>query len=163
MEMVRLGFAHSYAYEPNVKYTNIFETAEQEALASCGCIWQPCNGPGSPLYIGCLDVPVGSFHPNAEGNDNENLNDEYVTIHNACDYAVDMSDWGIADNSASNRYRFPNFAVQPGSSFTLYSGSGANTPTKLYWGRTDKAVWNNDEDTLYLRDSAGNLVLVKEY
>jgi hypothetical protein len=40
---------------------------------------------------------------------------------------------------------------------------GSNTATELYWGRSYGAVWNNDGDTLYLRDSNGNLVLSYSY
>jgi len=50
--------------------------------------------------------------------------------------------------------------------FTLYTGTGTNTNSALYWGRTSgnyAAIWNNGGDTLFLRDSNGNLVLSQSY
>jgi len=40
---------------------------------------------------------------------------------------------------------------------------GLDTSTDLYWGRSYRAVWNNDGDALYLYDSNGQLVLVYRY
>jgi len=51
-------------------------------------------------------------------------------------------------------------------SVTLYTGEGIDTGTKLYWrssGKQCNAVWNNDKDTLYLRNSNGELVLNYPY
>jgi hypothetical protein len=45
---------------------------------------------------------------------------------------------------------------------TLYSGCGADTGSARYWCNST-AIWNNDGDTLFLRDSVGNTVATYAY
>ena len=103
-----------------------------------------------------------NFHYDAEGNDNSNLNDEYVSIKNGCDFTIDMSSWIIKD-STTHTYTFSSYIINPQSTFTLYTGTGTNTQDALYWGKTYGAVWNNDADTLYLKDQNGNLIFSYSY
>lgn len=44
----------------------------------------------------------------------------------------------------------------------LYSGSGENTATDLYWG-SGGAIWNNGGDTIIVKDTVGNTVIEREY
>ncbi len=165
-EMVRLGYAHAYEYPPDTKYSNQFIAAENEAKKACRCIWQPCDSGKNYTQDKCFYTDLSMFHYNAAGDDNYNLNDEYATMKNKCSYTIDMNGWTIKDNTASHIYTFPQFTIQGGSTFTLYSGIGTNTPTKLYWGRSSgqyAAIWNNGGDTLYLRDKEGNLVFYYSY
>ena len=164
--MVRLGLAHKYEYGSNTKYSSLFEQAEDEAKEKCGCIWQPCQNEISQNYIQDSCIYIINFHFNATGNDNYNLNDEYVTFRNKCSYPIDMTGWTIKDETASHIYTFPSFTFNKEATFTLYTGTGINTNSALYWGRTPgdyAAIWNNKGDTLFLRDSNGNLVLTQSY
>ncbi|GAG36478.1 unnamed protein product, partial [marine sediment metagenome] len=127
-----------------------------------GCSNGACNP--QPAKEDCIEVI--NFHYDASGNDNYNLNDEYVTFKNKCSYSIDMTDWTVKDEHSYHTYRFPSFTLQQNSMFTLYTGIGTDTNTKLYWGRSSgsyAAVWNNGGDTLYLRDSEGNLILIESY
>lgn len=111
-------------------------------------------------------IYITNFHFNAAGDDNYNLNNEYVTFGNKCSYSIDMTSWTIKDETASHLYAIPPFTFQAGSTFTLFTGTGTNTNSALYWGRTSgnyAAIWNNNGDTLFLRDSSGNLVLSQSY
>jgi len=132
-----------------------------------GCVNGECNPkPSIPNYIQDQCIHIINFHFNAAGNDNYNLNDEYVTFRNKCSYSIDMSGWTIKDETASHIYTIPSFVLEGGATFTLYTGTGTNTDSALYWGRTSgnyAAIWNNDGDTLFLRDSDGNLVLSQSY
>ncbi|HIH09446.1 MAG TPA: hypothetical protein HA254_02140 [Candidatus Diapherotrites archaeon] len=162
MEMIRLGLAHKYEYGQNTKYSAKFQEAENEAKQNQGCIWKTA----SVNYIQDKCLTVTYLHYDAAGNDNYNLNDEYATFKNSCNYPVNMANWTIKDNSSSNAYQISSFTAQSGTSFTLYTGSGTNTDTKLYWQRTSgeyQAVWNNSGDTLYFRDNQGNIVLTYSY
>jgi len=110
---------------------------------------------------------ISSFHWNAEGNDCYNLNDEYVILKNDCLYSCDLTRWTVKDESARNPYVFPSFVLASRDTVTLYTGCGTNTNTKLYWcssGYSCNAIWNNKGgDTLYLRNSNGELVLASSY
>jgi micrococcal nuclease len=163
LEIVRLGFAHAYEYGSNTKYSTQFKQAEDEAKQNEGCLWKS----EEINYIQDRCIYITNFHFNAAGNDNYNLNDEYVTFKNKCSYSIDMTSWTVKDETASHLYTFPPFVFQAVATFTLYTGTGVNTNSAVYWGRTSgnyAAIWNNEGgDTLFLRDSSGNLVLSQSY
>ena len=160
MEMVRLGFGHKYEYGVNIEYSDVFEEAENEAKQNEGCLWKSSE----KEYIIDECVYIERFNFDAIGDDNYNLNDEYVTFGNKCTYLIDMTGWTVKDNTASHLYTFPSFTFHTGTAFTLYTGNGANTNTELYWGRASGAVWNNKGgDTLFLRNAEGELVLEQSY
>ena len=115
--------------------------------------------PSEPPSSSCTTVT--EFHYDAEGNDNYNLNDEYVTLKNTCASFLNMTMWKVSDERGYV-YTFPTFILDSQASVTLYTGSGTDTATVLYWGRTS-AIWNNNGDTLHLRDSSGSLLLKKSY
>lgn len=162
LEMVRLGLAHKYEYGSNTKYSAQFEQAENEAKQNEGCLWES----EETNYIQDQCIYITNFHFNAAGNDNYNLNDEYITFGNKCSYSIDMTGWTIKDETAFHIYTTSAFTFQPGAMFTLYTGTGINTNSALYWGRTSgdyAAIWNNNGDTLFLRDSNGKLILSQSY
>lgn len=159
LEMVREGYANVYVISQNTKYSDEFEKAEEEAKIAERGIWQTS---GEDLSK-CIDVL--DFHWNAEDNDCYNLNDEYVTFKNTCSRSIDMTGWTVKDE-ANHIYTFPDFTLMGGAMVTLYTGSGKDTTTELYWdssGYTSNAIWNNDGDTLYLRDISGNLAISYSY
>jgi len=114
-----------------------------------------------PTPTASLKVVIYHVHYDAEGNDNENLNDEYVVIKNLGDTAVDLTGWTLRDE-AGHTFMFPRFTLDAGATVTVHTGSGINTKTHLYWGKS-RAVWNNDHDTAYLYDSHGNLIDKKDW
>ena len=105
---------------------------------------------------------IVEFHYDAAGNDNTNLNDEYVAIRNNCQFSIDMNGWTIHDNS-THIYTFQSYNLNAQFDFTIYSGTGNNSQTKLYWGRTSGAIWNNDGDTLFLNDQNDILIFSHTY
>lgn len=154
LEMVKLGLATAYEYKPDVKYATKLEEAENQAKEQkIGCLWKTSD------YKNC--IVVSNFRYDATGNDNYNLNDEYFTLKNTCPYSIGMTDW-TAKDEATHIFTFPDFDLGINLEVTIYTGSGEDTLTELYWGRTS-AIWNNDGDTLFLREDNGNLVLEEKY
>ena len=102
-----------------------------------------------------------SVHEDAAGNDNENLNDEYVTLTNRGESPLDLEGWIVADE-AGHRYEFGAVTLDPGASLRLHTGSGEDTGTDVYWGRSG-AVWNNDGDTVTVRAANGTVVAERSY
>jgi endonuclease YncB( thermonuclease family) len=158
LEMVRLGYANAYEYPPDTKYSIQIANAENEAKTNqYSCIWKPSEEEEC--------ITIINFHYDAEGDDCYNLNDEYVTFKNTCSFSIDMNGWTVKDE-ATHIYTFSTFNLGSGNSITLYTGGGTNTATELHWGSSGyqcNAIWNNDGDTLYLRDANGNLVLSYSY
>lgn len=158
LEMVREGYGNVYIIPPNTKYSNKFEGAEEEAKNAQRGMWEPSGDLSQ-----CIGILY--FHWNAEGDDCYNLDDEYLTFKNTCSESIDMTGWTVKDE-ANHIYNFPDFRLVGGATVTLYTGSGKDTATELYWnssGHTCNAIWNNDGDTLFLRDISGNLVMSYSY
>ncbi|MFC7045873.1 lamin tail domain-containing protein [Halobacteriaceae archaeon GCM10025711] len=105
---------------------------------------------------------VATVHADADGNDGENLNDEYVVLRNDGDETLDIGGWEVRD-VAGHTYRFPaGSTLAPGASVTLHTGAGTDTATDRYWG-ADGPVWNNDGDTVVVTDDRGTTVLEVRY
>ncbi|WP_226023336.1 lamin tail domain-containing protein [Halomicrobium salinisoli] len=108
------------------------------------------------------DLVVAEVHADAAGVERENLNDEYVVFENAGDAPLSLSGWEVEDD-AGHTYAFPDgFALDPGASVTLHTGSGSDTETDLYWGQ-GSPVWNNNGDTVIVTDADGERVLTEAY
>ena len=108
-------------------------------------------------------LTVAQIHEDASGNDTNNLNDEYVVFENTGSSGMDVTGYTCQDE-AGKTYAFPDgFTLGAGAQVTLHSGSGTDTATDLYWGRSGSAVWNNGGDTVYVYDDAGSLVVEESY
>lgn len=150
-EMLRLGLATLYTVPPNVMYVEVLRAAQDEAQAARRGMW---GAPaGSPLEI-------MSLHFNAQGNDNNNLNDEYIVFKALV--AGTLAGYAVEDQTG-HRYNFPDRVFLRGKTFTLRTGSGTDTKTDLYWNMSVSAVWNNDGDTVKVLDPEGHVVLSRSY
>ncbi len=107
-------------------------------------------------------IQVATTHPDAVGNDGDNLNDEYVVFENVGSGSLDLTGWTVQDE-ASKTYGFPDgFSLEAGAQVTLHTGSGTDTSTDLYWGASSP-VWNNGGDTVYVYDDQGTLATSHTY
>ena len=109
-------------------------------------------------------IEIGEVHYDAAGNDNDNLNDEWVELINPANPAADLTGWSVKDESATHRYRFPDgFSLPEGQTVRLHTGCGEDTATALYWCNRGSAVWNNSGDTVFVIDPNGNVVVSASY
>lgn len=150
-EMVWCGFANAYTYPPDVKYTDKFLEAERSARKNEAGLWQKSS----------TEVLEVVLNYDAEGKDTENLNGEWASIKNTGSKSLNMDGWTLKD-AGTNIYRFEDFTLESGKNVILYTGSGTNTREKLYWN-SKQPIWNNEHDTLYLRDNNGLLVYIYNY
>lgn len=151
LEMVKRGFANVFTFPPNVKYTDKFIEAEREARTNDIGLWEKSNSSNIEININC----------DAEGDDRINLNGEYVIFKNNNNFDINLGGWTVKDLS-TNIYDFGNIIFKSGSNLILFSGKGSDSENKLYWNST-KPIWNNDHDTLYLRDADGPIVELYNY
>jgi micrococcal nuclease len=150
-EMVKRGFANVFTFPPDIKYADKFIEAERVARSVELGLWVKSNSSGVEIQI----------HYDAAGDDKKNLNDEYIVFYNANTYNLDLGDWTVKD-CATNIYKFKRFILKTNSRVFLYSGKGKDDDKSLYWDSL-KPIWNNDHDTLYLRDKNGLLVEIFNY
>jgi competence protein ComEC len=105
---------------------------------------------------------VAQINADAEGDDRENLNDEYIVLKNTGAEPLDLSGWTVADE-AGRTYTVPDgFTLAPGTTVTLHTGSGTDTDTDLYWG-SGSPIWNNGGDTVIISTPNGTVVLEETY
>ena len=157
-------------YDSEFTRAERFYAAEDAARSDRRGLWH-CTDPDAVTRTDTADsgaitestsgVEIATIHADATGNDNENLNDEYLTLTNTGDEPVDLSGWTVSD-AAGHQYTFANSTLDPNASVTLRTGSGTDTDTERYWGRNG-AVWNNDGDTVIVRNASGETVLRQSY
>lgn len=155
-ELVRAGLALARRYPPDTTRADRYELLQREADDAGVGMWAP-DACGDAATGG--QVAITEIRFDADGDDNENLNDEWVRITNGGGTAVDLAGWVLKDTSASHRYSFPSeFVLGAGASVTVRTGCGADTATDLHWCNEGSAVWNNSGDTAFLLDPSGNIV-----
>lgn len=112
--------------------------------------------PDKPATAASVEF-VWPFHFDASGDDAANLNDEYFTLQNTGDEAVDLSGWTV-ENERGVRFRFPDGAsLMPNAVLTVHSGSGSNTASIFYW-HSIEPIWNDNSDLAVLRDASGAFI-----
>ncbi len=155
LEMVKRGFANIFTYPPDVKYTEQFLEAERYARKNDLGLWESSK----------IDAVNIEIFFNAQGNDNENINGEFIIIENIGSEILDTSGWTIKD-SGTNIFHFDSYKFNPGKRIILFSGKGKDRSEDddwyMFWN-SHRPVWNNDHDTLYLRDREGLLVEIYNY
>ena len=161
---------HARVYDSSFSLKEGFYDAEAGAQSAGTGLWSCADGGTGPTATvsatpdgGSVDgrLAVVGINADAEGNDNENLNDEYVTFENRGDESLDLSGWTVTDE-AGKTYTFGNVTLGPGERVTLHTGSGEDTASDVYWGQSS-AVWNNDGDTVTVRDAGGSVVAERSY
>lgn len=112
------------------------------------------DGDGDPLSV--------SVHADAAGDDRDNLDDEYVVLTNTGSSTLDVGGWTVADAAGHVYTLSTDSTLEPGASLTIHTGSGTDTDTDRYWGR-QSPVWNNDGDTVTVRDESDDVVVSRTY
>lgn len=148
-QLVEEGYARVYTLETFTKKQD-YLLLQQDAIAENMGLWG-CITSKHPLII-------DSVHYDAQGNDEDNLNDEYVVLINSGDEVIRLSGWSMHDEHG-NTFDFPNgFVLTPSHSATIYTGSGTNMATALYWHH-ETPVWNNDGDTVFIRNEKNEIIV----
>ena len=96
------GYARYYDSEFSQQAS--YQDAENEAQTGDMGVWdykapEAATPAAVPDGGGGGTVVVANVHADAEGNDNENLNDEYVIFKNTGSEVVDLSGWTVSDEA----------------------------------------------------------------
>lgn len=146
-ELVRQGYAHIQG-PLAAKYKDTLLEAQEESRQEGRGIWAKIPG---------RNLTIAEVHADAEGNDWDNLCDEYIVIENKGNASVDLTGWTVHDET-HHRYLFPSFILQAKATVTLRTCLGKNTQSELFWG-SRSPIWNNDGDAIFIGDSEGQLAL----
>lgn len=127
------------------------------------------------LFLGCFLIffsihqfffsnpfSINELHINPPGNDNEKLDQEWITLANISNKQKSLNNWTIRDKS-NTTYTFRNRTLLAHSSLTLITGICEDSATQVCWNHDDSAIWDNDTDTVFLYDEKGKLVYEYTY
>ncbi|WP_373189178.1 lamin tail domain-containing protein [Halolamina sp.] len=158
-------------YDSQFEYRDRYDTTESAAMDANVGLWACREGgagstptaTGTELIAdGGIPLRISEVHADAEGDDRENLNDEYVVLKNTGDEQLDLSRFTVTDE-ADKRYTFPDgTTLAAGETLTLHTGSGTDGDGDYYWS-AGSPVWNNGGDTVTVRTASGELVAEKSY
>jgi micrococcal nuclease len=102
-------------------------------------------------------VKICEVQIDAPGDDNANLNQEWIKICNNGTADVDLSNWALINNAGAF-YEFPDgFILRAGMSVIVYTGTGDDTEAALFWEYPVEA-WNNTSEVVTLQDGEGNTI-----
>lgn len=153
-----IGMSNGHEYERSFK--SLEASAFQSGLGMWGtlvCGSEEALGADRPV------VRVSDIQFDPDGPDNENLDEEYVTIVNEGYGRVSISGWVLRDESSRNRMTFPaNTVLAPGDSVTVVTGCDGGPANAILWCN-DGAVWSNQGDTVIVTDTLGNTVIWYAY
>jgi micrococcal nuclease len=155
---------HARLYDGRFLERERYAAAEARARSTGRGLWScAAAGPATTADTGAGTVALRvTVAADAPGNDNENLDEEYVVLHNGGAEPLDLGGWTVADE-ADHRYTFPaGTTLDPGASLTLHTGTGRDGDGHYYWGRSS-AVWNNDGDTVTVRTDGGSVAARESY
>ncbi|MFW5911738.1 MAG: lamin tail domain-containing protein [Halolamina sp.] len=167
--LITRGLARRYD-DSQFEYRDRYGTAEEAARSSGTGLWGACatEDPQTstetpyPVADGGDPLRIVEIHADAEGDDRENLNDEYVSFENAGDEPIDLSNWTVSDE-ADHEYTFPEGSeLGANETLTLHTGSGEDGDGAYYWDQ-GSPVWNNAGDTVIVRNASGETVIEQEY
>jgi hypothetical protein len=84
--------------------------------------------------------------------------DEWVTIKNLGNKAVDLEGWRItSDSSTDFKYDFPEFTLNAGQTVKVWTKLGTNSSSNLYMNRTQQ-FWQDNQDCGYLKTDSRQTV-----
>lgn len=158
--LVTGGFAIARRYEPDVARDDEYAELQDQARVAERGLWAPDACGPALVERGVIEVEI---NPDAPGDDNDNLNGEWIRITNISGESLELAGWMVADESASHRYEFGEIALGPGDGVTLFTGCGVDTNEEVFWCADGSAVWNNSGDSVIVRDPNGNLILFESY
>lgn len=88
---------------------------------------------------------------------------EYVQITNQGGTSQNMTGWDLSDQAqGGTTFTFPTFTLAPQASVKVWTKCGTNSDEELFWCHT-WPVWDNNGDTVYLRDQSDTLVDTYSY
>ena len=139
--LLKEGFAHTFFIgNKNKKYNDYFYKLELGAYKDEKGIWKKSK------YFGCLKIIYFRYKfP------------EKIVVKNVCEKKLNLNGWYIKDEDHHILF-FSNITLPSKRSITIYSG---NLTSNLSF--KEKNVWNDDGDSIFVRDHKGLLVMFHHY
>lgn len=135
LKLVQLGLTSKFLVREEER--EIFAKAEKEAIVNEKGIWKHSE------YYGCFFIDI-------------NKKKEILNVINNC--SMSLKNWIIKDESRAIYI----FLDAPSNKFKIHSYSGISNSTDIFWN-SEKEIWNDDSDSLYLLDQEGKIAHYETY
>jgi endonuclease YncB( thermonuclease family) len=151
--LVEQGLAHVFLIPPDSSDAEALLAAQARARQQRLGIWS------TEPYQGALHMT--SFHANAAGDDNENVNGEYMRVCNITTGPVSTEGYRLVDRTGLS-YPLPAVTIPAGHTVQVRSGKGEqqtdpSQQLQIYLG-SSTPLWNNDYEVVTLHDPQGRRI-----
>jgi len=140
------GLAHAFFIPPEKLDTPKLLEAQQQAQTQKIGLWS--------IRRYQSDLHMTSFHANAPGDDDRNVNGEYIRVTNTTSHTLNLQEYTI-QNLRGDTWQFPDVELPAGNTVKVHSGRGYHqrNPEKqieIYLGSM-RPIWDNEKDraTIY--------------
>lgn len=152
-ELLRAGMGHIFVIPPEQIDMAPMLVAQGEAREARRGIWKTRSYQG--------EMHITSFHANAPGRDQDNLNGEYMRVCNVSTQPLNLKGWALT-NRHKQSYPLPDVTIPAGHTVLIISGPGAHQvdPTlqlQIYLN-SETPVWDNARDKAMLLNANGEKV-----
>jgi len=153
MELLKAGYGHVFIIPPEPEPLDAMLAAQADARARRRGIWS------TDRYSGTLHIT--SFHADARGDDNRNVNGEYMRVCNITVSPVQLQDYTLKTHK-NERFKLPNMLLPAGHTVLIHTGRGLHQtdPAKqlhIYLG-LPAPMWDNRHSEATLLDADGAVV-----
>jgi endonuclease YncB( thermonuclease family) len=153
LELIRAGLGHLFIIPPDTTDLSAHLAAQGEARAAKRGIWS------TESYLGVLHMT--SFHANAAGDDNTNVNGEYMRVCNISVEPVELSQFRMMTRDGRT-FALPKMIVPAGHTVSVRSGKGSpqddpRFQLEAFLG-SDTPIWADDYDVATIVDAEGRTV-----
>ena len=142
-EMIRMGMAFWYPYSSGTDMDESYQEAQESAANDHVGLWTESQ----------YNITIDYIEYDPEGSE---VDGEYLIITNHDNYNINMEGWYLQDEAARTAYEF-NYTLEIDASIRVYTGSGEDNETALFWGWY-QGIWNNGGDMAILQDENGLMV-----
>lgn len=155
MNEQNLKWMHIWTIKDEIAFEIVYTASQSQYDTFLGIIQRMIDS--FEILEKAASIGICDAQFDAPGDDNENLNKEWVKLCNNTDTDIDMTGWGLL-NDAGAYYEFPDGFILPANDIVfVYTGTGTDTDIALYWGRPVEA-WDNTGDIATLMDDEGTVV-----
>lgn len=139
IRLLEEGYGHLFIIPPEDTDMAPFLAAQQSARDALRGIWS------TDRYQGALHIT--SFHADARGPDEQNVNGEYMRVCNVTTGPVDLLGFTLVADGRQ-RFELPHMVLPPGHTVLIHSGHGVHqtdpaSQMHVYLG-LPRPLWDND-------------------
>ncbi|TVQ93148.1 MAG: hypothetical protein EA397_05075 [Deltaproteobacteria bacterium] len=153
LRLIEEGFGHVFLIPPEPEDPTPLLKAQEKARKAKKGIWS------TDRYQG--ELHISSFHARARGNEEYNLNGEYLRVCNITAEPLDVEGFYLT-NFDGQRFDFPSLVIPAGHTVLVHTGRGEHQrdpelQLQIFLGQP-KPIWHNGYDRARLYNPGGDLI-----